>query len=154
MAAIFEKIRETMTRLSKDLVNAEGPHKADISFVLNSTKYLYAEVERAGLSKTLTEADEVRVIEKVISDNADSIVNFTKLNKLSKAIELELQNRLFEGFLPTYATKEEIVSFLNENGLAEHIGTKNGKSIGAVTKALKEKNVNFKNEVIKEIVFQ
>jgi uncharacterized protein YqeY len=118
-------------------------------------KYLWAELERAALSKSLTEADEYKVIEKLIADNEDTVSNYVKLGRESdpRISGLKTQTEVLRAFLPKYITKDELLNYLSGKNLVEHIGSKNGKSIGLITKSLKDDNLNFKNETVKEVVF-
>lgn len=147
-----------MNTVKESINKALAEQKRGISvYALKDLKYLWAELERATISKgsPLDEAAEAKIIEKMVNENADTIENYKKIGRDSdpRVEELIAQNSVISGFLPSYATKEEIMEVITSKGMAEHVGSKNGKSIGAITKILKENNVSFKNEVVKEIVF-
>ena len=150
MCLVKENIKKETEKVLKTA--SDSPHYNEQKVKLNNVKYLYAELERANLSKQLSDEEELKIIEKMIQENEEQIQQLLKLNRSTEAL-LE-QNKVFSMFLPQYASETDIKMLIAGNGMEELIGSSNNKNIGVIIKFLKERNVPFKNEVVKSIVMK
>ena len=105
------------------------------SVKLNLLRVILADVERYN-------KDPVNIVQKLIEDNKSNY-------ELSKNEDFLRENDILNSMLPKFLSVEELRNLLNPLNL-----DKSPKSIGVAVKFLKEKNLVFRNEDVKQCVLQ
>lgn len=100
--------------------------------------------------KPITEDDLIGVIVKEIKQRRDSIEQFTKGNRLDLAAKEEIELKIFESYLPTQMSREEVMAFVQ--GLIDQQGKEFKKVMPLAAKELKSKaDGKMVSEIVKEM---
>lgn len=105
------------------------------SVKLNLLRVILADTERYN-------KDPINIVQKLIEDNKSNY-------SLSKNEDFLRENEILNSMLPKFLSVEELRDLLNPLNL-----DKSPKSIGSAVKFLKEKNLVFRNEDVKQCVLQ
>lgn len=91
-----------------------------------------------GSGKEVTEADEVKILQKLVKSRKDSLAIYTEQNRPDLAKKEEDEIAVIEQFLPAQMTPEELKTAVQE--IIQSVGATSpadmGKVMGAATKAL------------------
>jgi len=118
----------------------------DIISVIKSREKLL-EIEKRTKNETVTDADIVKLLQKLIKELEEALENYKKVNNEGEVNNITVQIKFCEKFLPKFLEKDEIKNIIN--GLED-------KSIPSVMKHFKEKyagQVNMKDvqDVLKSL---
>jgi uncharacterized protein YqeY len=112
----------------------------------NILRLALSEIQRE--NKTLTEIDKENIVRKLIKSNKTTLGLTT--NEANKK-ELENEIAVLSLLLPKAMTKEEVISFVKDNNIT--LNNDNvGKSIGAIMKVAKEKNIVIESNTVREAI--
>jgi len=105
------------------------------------------EIEKRTKNETVTDADIVKLLQKLIKELEEALENYKKVNNEGEVNNITVQIKFCEKFLPKFLEKDEIKNIIN--GLED-------KSIPSVMKHFKEKyagQVNMKDvqDVLKSL---
>lgn len=99
---------------------------------------LLAKTEKGAVSDTLTEEQEMKLLQKLVKQRKDSLEIFLKENRADLAKKEEEEIAVIEKYLPKQMSADELRSELKK--IIEQTGAKTpqdmGKVMGAATKAL------------------
>ena len=106
---------------SKDTVALEALRALKSAFLLANT---------SGGNVSLTEADEVKIVQKLVKQRKDSAAIFVEQGRNDLAEPELAQAAVLEKFLPEQLTEEEIRSIIEK--LIEQVGASSMKDMGKV----------------------
>lgn len=91
-----------------------------------------------GSGKEVNEAEEVKILQKLVKSRKDSLAIYTEQNRPDLAKKEEEEIAVIEQFLPAQMSAEELKSAIQE--IIQNVGASSpadmGKVMGAATKAL------------------
>lgn len=91
-----------------------------------------------GSNKEITEADEVKILQKMVKQRKDSLSIYQQQNRADLAKKEEEEIAVIETFLPAQLSEEELTNVVKE--IITQVGASSpadmGKVMGAATKAL------------------
>ena len=137
MIDINKKIMEAMK--ARDKVASE-------TYKLLKAKIL--EFKTAKNAREYTDSEEITLINKMISDRANSAEIYLQNNRKDLADAEYAQMRVLQDLLPTLPTKEDVEVYLNEyypNGIEK-------KSMGTVIKEVKEALIGVNGKMVADCV--
>lgn len=122
--ALFEQI-------SKDIVEAmKAKDKVKLE-ALRNVKKLFIEAKTApGANDTLTDADAIKIMAKMVKQGKDAAGIFTSQGRTDLAEEELAQVHVFEAYLPQPLTAEELEAALRD--IIARVGATSPKDMGKV----------------------
>ena len=129
---LFEKV-------SEDIKNAMKPKDKVALETLRNVKKFFLEAKTApGANDTLTDADALKIIQKLVKQGKDSASIYTQQNRADLAEGELAQVKVLETYLPKQMTTEELETELK--AIIAQVGAAGpqdmGKVMGAASKAL------------------
>lgn len=86
-------------------------------------------VEKRAKGEEFTDADAIKVLQKIAKELAEEKENYAKVNNLDEVANIERQQAIIATYLPTMMSEDEIIAELN---------SLDDKSIGAVMRHFKQ----------------
>lgn len=122
--ALFEQI-------SKDIVEAMKANDKVKLEALRNVKKLFIEAKTApGANDTLTDADAIKIMAKMVKQGKDAAGIFTSQGRTDLAEEELAQVHVIEAYLPQPLTAEELESALRD--IIARVGATSPKDMGKV----------------------
>jgi uncharacterized protein YqeY len=118
-AEVMEKMKEAMK--SKDKVALESLRALKSAFLLENT---------SGSNVQLSEADEIRIVQKLIKQRKDSAAIFAQQGRQDLAEPELAQAAVLEQFLPAQMSEEELRNAIA--AIVENTGASSMKDMGKV----------------------
>ncbi|AWV99194.1 GatB/YqeY domain-containing protein [Arcticibacterium luteifluviistationis] len=101
-------------------------------------KVILIEESKPGASEELSEADEMRILQKAVKQRRDSSEIFKQQNRADLLSKEEAEIAVIEAYLPEAMSEEELQAIITE--IIQQVGAKEpsdmGKVMGAATKKL------------------
>lgn len=139
----MEKVRSLIQKAMKN-----GTNDRDILRVYFS-KLQQIEVDEG----KITEERCVAVARSIIKNNKEAVESMNgKSLPIGWKEKLDFENKIMEGFLPTYLTKEEVISNLIEVKDKIISANNDGAGVGIAMKHLKSKNLLIEGNTVKIVV--
>ena len=129
---LFEKV-------SEDIKNAmKAKDKVALETLRNVKKFFLEAKTAPGANDTLTDADALKIIQKLVKQGKDSASIYTQQNRADLAEGELAQVKVLETYLPKQMTAEELETELK--AIIAQVGAAGpqdmGKVVGAASKAL------------------
>lgn len=129
---LFEKV-------SEDIKNAmKAKNKVALETLRNVKKFFLEAKTAPGANDTLTDADALKIIQKLVKQGKDSASIYTQQNRADLAEGELAQVKVLETYLPKQMTAEELETELK--AIIAQVGAAGpqdmGKVMGAASKAL------------------
>jgi hypothetical protein len=134
-ADLLNLIKKAM--LSKDKIELES---------LRAIKTKFTEFETGKGAPVLTEAEEVRILNKMVKERTETAEIYTANNRPELAEKERAEAAVISRFLPKEATKEEIEAFVNTLGVFTQ------KEMGQIIAKVKTQFTNADGKVVADIV--
>ena len=113
---------------------------------IRAIKTKFTEFENSKGMPILTEAEEIRILNKMVKERIESADIYHENNRHDLAIKERAEAEVIQKFLPKEATKEEIKSFVST------LGTFSQKEMGSTIAVVKAKFTNADGKLVSEIV--
>ena len=137
-----------MIDINKKIMEAMKAHDKVASETYKLLKAKILEFKTAKNAREYNDAEEITLINKMISDRTTSIELYLQNNRQDLADDEYAQIKVLQELLPTLPTQEDIVNYLNENypdGVEK-------KMMGIVIKEVKEKLLGADGKTVADCV--
>lgn len=137
-----------MIDINKKIMEAMKAHDKVASETYKLLKAKILEFKTAKNAREYNDAEEITLINKMISDRTTAIDLYLKNNRQDLADDEYAQIKVLQELLPTLPTQEDIVNYLNENypdGIEK-------KSMGIVIKQIKETLIGVDGKMVADCV--
>ena len=137
-----------MIDINKKIMEAMKAHDKVASETYKLLKAKILEFKTAKNAKEYTDAEEIKLIQKMIQERQDSICIYLEANRGELADAEWAQVHVLEDLLPALPTKEDVVAYLNEhypNGIEK-------KQMGLVIKEIKEALIGVDGKMVADYV--
>lgn len=137
-----------MIDINKKIMEAMKAHDKVASETYKLLKAKILEFKTAKNAREYNDAEEITLINKMISDRTNSAEIYLQNNRKDLADAEYAQVKVLQELLPTLPTKEDIVNYLNENypdGVEK-------KMMGVVIKEVKEKLLGADGKTVADCV--
>ena len=137
-----------MIDVNKKIMESMKAHDKIASETFKLLKAKILEFKTAKNAREYNDAEEITLINKMISDRANSAEIYLQNNRKDLANAEYAQMKVLQDLLPTLPTKEDITCYLNEhypNGVEK-------KSMGIVIKEVKAALVGADGKLVSECV--
>ena len=115
--------------LHKAIKEKDEARKTTLRLLMSSIKL--AEVAKGS---TLTEADELAIIQKEIKTRNDTIIDASKAERKDLIGEAEIEIKILEEYLPKQVSYQELLSIVTQ--VIQEVDAKSLKDMGKVMKVL------------------
>jgi len=115
--------------LHKAIKEKDEARKTTLRLLMSSIKL--AEVAKGS---TLTEADELAIIQKEIKTRNDTIIDASKAERKDLIREAEIEIKILEEYLPKQVSYQELLSIVTQ--VIQEVDAKSLKDLGKVMKVL------------------
>jgi len=137
-----------MIDINKKIMEAMKAHDKVASETYKLLKAKILEFKTAKNAREYNDAEEITLINKMISDRTNSAEIYLQNNRKDLADAEYAQVKVLQELLPTLPTQEDIVSYLNKNypdGIEK-------KMMGVVIKEVKEKLLGADGKTVADCV--
>ena len=137
-----------MIDINAKIMEAMKAHDKVASETYKLLKAKIIEFKTAKNAKEYTDAEEIKLIQKMIQERQDSICIYLEANRGELADAEWAQVHVLEKLLPTLPTEDDIREYLNEyypNGVEK-------KSMGIVIKEIKEALIGVDGKLVADCV--
>ena len=137
-----------MIDINKKIMEAMKAHDKVASETYKLLKAKILEFKTAKNAREYNDAEEITLINKMISDRTNSAEIYLQNNRKDLADAEYAQVKVLQELLPTLPTQEDIVNYLNENypdGVEK-------KMMGIVIKEVKEKLIGADGKTVADCV--
>lgn len=137
-----------MIDINKKIMEAMKAHDKVASETYKLLKAKILEFKTAKNAREYNDAEEITLINKMISDRTTSIELYLQNNRQDLADDEYAQIKVLQELLPALPTQEDIVNYLNENypdGIEK-------KMMGVVIKEIKEKLLGADGKTVADCV--
>lgn len=137
-----------MIDINKKIMEAMKAHDKVASETYKLLKAKILEFKTAKNAREYNDAEEITLINKMISDRTTSIELYLQNNRQDLADDEYAQIKVLQELLPALPTQEDIVNYLNENypdGIEK-------KMMGIVIKEVKEKLLGADGKTVADCV--
>jgi len=139
-------MNETIANDLKDAMKNGDKFKLSVLRMLKSALQL----DKISKGHELTDEEVVAVLKKQVKTRKDSIIEFTRYEKLDEVKNLEQEIAILNNYLPEEMSKEEITKVIDE--VFSEINPTSMKDMGGVMKALNERITNADMSLVSSIV--
>ena len=109
------------------------------------------ETAKENAGKTLTEADEIQILKKMVKQREDSMNQYFEAHRDDLAYAEADQITIIKEFLPEEATEEEIINTLTDICNNEHIAC-DKRNMGILIRKVKEALPNADGKLVAQTV--
>lgn len=137
-----------MIDINAKIMEAMKAHDKVASETYKLLKAKILEFKTAKNAKEYTEAEEIKLIQKMIQERQDSICIYLENGRQNLADDEYAQVKVLDALLPQLPTKEDVEVYLNEyypNGIEK-------KSMGIIIKEVKEALVGVDGKLVADCV--
>lgn len=113
---------------------------------LRAIKTKFVEFETSKDFKELNEAEEIRILNKMVKERIETASIYEENNRQDLADKELAEANIIKQYLPKEATKEEIEAFVNTLGVISQ------KEMGATISTVKSKFTNADGKLVADIV--
>ena len=137
-----------MIDINAKIMEAMKAHDKVASETYKLLKAKILEFKTAKNAKEYTDAEEIKLIQKMIQERQDSICIYLENGRQNLADDEYAQVKVLDALLPQLPTKEDVEVYLNEyypNGIEK-------KSMGIIIKEVKEALVGVDGKLVADCV--
>lgn len=113
---------------------------------LRAIKTKFVEFETSKDFKELNEAEEIRILNKMVKERIETASIYEENNRQDLADKELAEANIIKQYLPKEATKEEIEAFVNTLGVISQ------KEMGVIINTVKSKFINADGKLVADIV--
>ena len=137
-----------MIDINKKIMEAMKAHDKVASETYKLLKAKILEFKTAKNAKEYTDAEEIKLIQKMIQERQDSVCLYLENNRQDLADDEYAQIKVLEDLLPALPTEDDVREYLNKhylNGIEK-------KQMGIVIKEIKETFVGVDGKMVADCV--
>jgi len=136
-------MKEKLTELIQSAMHSKNQTELN---TLRAIKTKFTEFETGKGAPVLTEAEEVRILNKMVKERTETADIYVKNNRPELASKELEEVDVIKQFLPKETTKEEIESFVNT------LGEFTQKEMGPIIAKVKSQFTNADGKLVSDIV--